>query len=190
MSKPVVVLCEDVAQQNFVRRLVHRRGYTNRDVYAVALPVGKGAGDKHVLLHYPEEVGSVRAESGHRRRCLVAAIDADKHTVDQRHRQLDEALVGCQDLREDHRQPRGAREPIAVFVPKWHIETWIDHLLDGGPVSEDKPSRRHGRATARECQDAADQFFELARQDPAPADCPSSLKRGLRELPRIREANV
>jgi hypothetical protein len=185
VSKPVVMLCEDVAQQNFVRRLVHRRGYINRDVYAVALPIGRGAGDKHVLLHYPKEVGSVRAESGYRRRCLVATIDADRYTVDQRHSQLDEALTSCQDLREDHRQPRGPQEPIAVFVPKWHIETWIDYLLDGGPVSEDAPSPRHRRAEPRECQDAADRLLRLAGEHPVPADCPASLQRGLGELSRV-----
>lgn len=189
MSKPIVILCEDVAQQNFTRRLVQRRGYTNRDIYAEALPVGRGAGDRHVLLHYPKHVGSVRTESAYRRRCLVAAIDADRQTVDQRHRQLDEALASCQDLREDQRQPRGPREPIAVFVPKRHIETWIDYLLEGGPVSEDEQSQRHGKVEPRQCRDAADHFLELARQD-TPADCPSSLTRGLRELPRIREANV
>ncbi len=189
MSKPVVILCEDVAQQNFTRRLVQRRGYSNRDIYMEALPVGKGAGDRHVLRHYPKHVESVRRESAYRRRCLVVAIDADRYTVDQRYQQLDRALSECEDLREDRRRPRGSQEPIAVFMPKWHMETWIDYLLDGGPVSEEEQSQRHGKVELRQCREAADRFFELARKDSVPADCPPSLARGLDELPRIREAN-
>ena len=187
MSKPIVILCEDVAQQNFLRRLVMRRGFTNRDIDPVALPAGKGAGDRHVLADYPRQAASVRAESGFRRRCLVVAIDADENPVNYRYKQLEDKLNQAEELRDDHRRRREEGELIAIFVPKWHIETWIDYLLDGGPVSEDKPSQRHRKATTKHCTDAADRFLELAAPATSPTNCPPSLQRGLAELPRIPE---
>lgn len=188
MSKRAVILCEDVVQQDFLRRLLLRRGYANREIDPGKPPAGRGAGDNHVLQSYARHVASVRAELTYRKRCLVVAIDADANTVHSRHQQLNEALGGCAEIRDGHRRPRGLREPIAIFVPKWHLETWIDYLLDGGPVSEDSPSARHGKAEPRHCEEAADRFLEVASAQAQPDDCPPSLVTGLGELPRLPKA--
>jgi hypothetical protein len=190
VSKPVVILCEDAAQRSFLRRIAASRGFSARDIDLVELPAGRGAGDRHVLSLYPREAASVRAESQYRTRGLLVAIDADANTVQSRHQQLNEVLGGCTEIRDDHRQPRGPREPIAIFVPKWHLETWIDYLLDGGPVSEDSPSARHGKAEPRHCEAAADRFLEVASAQAVPDDCPASLVLGLGELPRLPKAST
>jgi hypothetical protein len=51
-------------------------------------------------------------------------IDADRLSVDERHRQLNDALT-------DAEVPcRDSSDAIVIFVPKRHIETWIAYLLD------------------------------------------------------------
>ncbi len=79
-----------------------------------------------------------------------------------------------------HRQ---SDEAIAVFVPKWHVETWIHYLLHGGPVSEDQPSPRLDNET--DCYPAVDRFLQLTDLPKVPEEAPPSLKRGLGEVPRI-----
>ena len=193
MSRRVdaVLLCEDARQQDFLLRLLKKRGYSVRDIKVLSAPFGEGAGDQYVVSNYPAQVGGIkgfRSKSQHCKCCLVVGIDADNHSVDYRYRQLDEELRKTEELREDRIQPRQTEEPIAIFVPKWHIETWIDYLLNDSPVSEEEPSRLHGKTTSKQCKEAADSFFQFATQSTLPPDGPPSLQRGVEEMPRIPKA--
>ncbi|WP_260446280.1 MULTISPECIES: hypothetical protein [unclassified Nostoc] len=60
----------------------------------------------------------------------MVLIDADKKTVEERLKKLDDALI------EDLQQIRQAKEAIAIFIPKRNIETWI-HYLQGETVDEE-----------------------------------------------------
>ena len=56
-------------------------------------------------------------------------VDADLETTERRASQLSQALTAA-DMAQ-----RGADEPIAVLIPKRHVETWIRALL-GDQVDE------------------------------------------------------
>lgn len=177
MSKPgkrgamVTVVCEDKQQDCFFTRLLKDMGFARCEVYVPDYPAGKGAGTKHVIDSFPAEARKQRAKATHMKRGLVAVIDADTGTVDQRYKQLLD-------------QSRGKDEKIAIFVPKRNIETWIAYLKDGTAVNETdeypKLEKHEG-----ECQPAVDRLIEITRQGVL-ADCPPSLQRAVTdEMPRL-----
>jgi hypothetical protein len=127
----VTILCEDLQQQVFARRFLLNRGFHDRKIRVLALPEGKGSGEQYVRKNYSVQVKAYRSLSTYRRSvCLVVLIDADTKTVDERLRQLDEALE------EDSQSRRQKDEKIAVFVPKRNIDTWI-YYLQGETVDEE-----------------------------------------------------
>lgn len=113
-----VVLCEDKqARAVLYRYLARERGFPR--VRVLPLPAGDGCGSQYVRESYAREVAAQRDKAVST--VLVVHIDADNHTVADRHRALAEELskVGM--------EPRGADEPIALVVPRWETETWIHH---------------------------------------------------------------
>jgi hypothetical protein len=97
-------------------------------------PSGRGAGTQHVIENYPLEVKALRSRS-YLRAGLVAVVDADTSSVDERLRQLETSLVG-------HGQSaRSAADHIALLSPKRNVETWIFHLL-GNEANEEEDYKR------------------------------------------------
>ena len=91
-------------------------------------PVGKNA-KQWVTRQYPGKVQLHRRKAAEQVALLVGT-DADEQTVQQRRECLDAAL------NENGLPPQEARERIVLWIPKWHIETWILALL-GQNVNED-----------------------------------------------------
>jgi len=172
----VVLLCEDQQQKVFFYRLLKRLGYSQWDIHIRQIPEGKQSAEQYVREHYPEEV------KGHRLNtvscCLVVGIDADRYTCKQRYTQLENALT------HESMPNRQSVEPIAIFIPKRNIETWIKFLLDGGTVNEDTVYP-HLAGHESDCHPAVDRFLEFAKQVPPPINCPPSMLQGFEELQRI-----
>lgn len=178
----VVILCEDKQQQVFLYRLLKGLGYSNRTIYLRAIPDGKQSAEQYVREHYVEEVKANRVN--HISRCLVVAVDADMITVDQRTQQLEQKLI------QNGLNSRKANEPIALFIPKRNIETWINYLIEGGPVNETTEYAKL-RGCERDCQPAVIKFIELVKLPAAqrPQDCPPSLECGLDEVQHIPQGS-
>ncbi|MEH1994649.1 hypothetical protein [Nostoc sp.] len=124
----IVILCEDKQQEVFARHFLKKRGFIlDRNLRIEICP--KGAGEQFVRKRYPTEVKAYRSKN-YLSGMLVVLIDADKKTVEERLKQLDDALI------EDLQQIRLPKEAIAIFIPKRNIETWI-HYLQGETVDEE-----------------------------------------------------
>ena len=163
-----VVLGEDSAHGNFVRRWLLSEGVPSRSIRLVPWPAGTGgAGDQHVREKYPDEVADYRRRANAQRVALVVVTDADAGTVRDRQHQLDDELAKKQGSQ------RTDAERIAVLVPKQNIETWLRKLL-GSPTSEAtnyKPSFK-GR-TADACAQCGPRFRDFLRSAHSEADLPS-----------------
>jgi hypothetical protein len=138
-----------------------------------------GSGEQFVRKRYPVEVQE------HRRRVrrgasalLVVMIDADMETTQRRASQLSDALrAASMDRRRNN-------EPIAVLIPKRHVETWIRALL-GDPVDEVTDYKRP-TPTANEIKEAAAELFAWTRPGASPgATSPPSLTTSLPEWRKI-----
>ena len=175
----VVVVLEDARHQMLVYRYLKKRGMGERDMRIERSPSGEGNAEGWVRKSFVKEVSVCRGR--HAKSALIVIIDADTHTVQDRCRQLDQALEdgGKQRVDVEHEQ-------IARLVPKRNVETWILCLNDQ-PVDENVDYK----STRRDWNDlippAAKALFEWTRPnvDP-PADCIDSLRMGMSELSRLR----
>ena len=173
----IVLLYEDQAHNSFLRQYATRKGYGNR---AIRIAEGAGSGKTSVQRNY---VPNVRA---HRKYCtknqsetlaLLVMIDQDAPRQPDPYADFDKGLTDAGLGR------RTAAEHIAIFAPRYSIETWAYHLLDvGRPVDETTNFAQHRYGIgAPECRRAGAEFSTYD-----PEECPlPSLVAGCGERRRI-----
>ena len=152
-------------------------GYNPRELKDSQAPPGGGAAEQWVRQRYANEVSVYRSKAGHQKIGLVVVIDADKQTVDDRHKQLSSGL-GEAGLLE-----RGPGERIVIWVPKRHIETWVADLL-GHAANEEDDYKKHVRGG--DYQRAAAGFAERYQgRNSRPAGLLPSMARAFDETDRL-----
>ena len=159
----VVILCEDLMHLNFVRRYLLHRGIQSRRIRANMSPSGRGAGAQHVIKNYPLEVKALRSRS-YLRAGLVAVIDADTSSIEDRLRQLKTSLV------ERGQHDRESTDRIALLSPKRNVETWIFRLL-GNDANEEEDYKK--RVSTSDTKQAVAAFANVCPQKPAEISLPS-----------------
>ena len=167
----VVILCEDIMHLNFVRRYLIHRGIQPRRIRGNVSPAGRGTGSQYVLQNYPAEVKSLRSRP-HVRAGLVAVIDADASSVDDRLRQLEQSLS------HDGQANRGDADRIGLLSPKRNVETWIFQLLGNEANEEDDYKNR---VSSSDLKQSVAVFAELCPRKTTEISLPS-LRRGCKEL--------
>jgi hypothetical protein len=172
----ITVLVEDEALERFACNVLAMFGVDRRKTYVDPYPVGRNA-KQWVAQQYPGKVQLFRRKAGEQVALLVGT-DADEQTVQQRGNALAAAL-------DQARLPRRADdERIALWIPKWHVETWILALL-GQDVNENE-NYRHA-AQGANVSEAAKGFvdrFHSFKQDAASAPLPS-LRTAFEETQRL-----
>jgi hypothetical protein len=171
-----VVLCEDVKHKTFVLRCLTSLGFNPRQVRIKLPRAGRGAGEQWVRESYPQWVAAQRRRANHTSTSLIAVIDADTISVDQRRLQLDAAMAKA------GLSPRDAKERIAFVIPRRNIETWV-HFAETREIDETtdfKPRYRDSKA----CRDAADVAMQACR-NPDQSEVPPSLAAACLELKRV-----
>ena len=171
----IVILCEDKQQEVFAIHFLQKRGFTlDRNFRTEICP--KGAGEQFVREKYAKEVVEYRRQKNKRSGMLIVLIDADKKTVEERLKQLDNALV------ENSHASRQPNEAIAVFVPKRNIETWI-HYLEGENIDEETEYTKSKKQS--DCKPYIEQLVNQCSQGNLDENAPPSLKAACGELQRI-----
>lgn len=113
-----LILVEDRKLERFVRECLYALGVHTREIRVVDYLEGRGSAKQRIDREYPVQV------QAYRRRCseniaLIVGTDADEQTVQQRISRLGQVL------RQAELEPRASDERIAIWVPRWHIETWL-----------------------------------------------------------------
>jgi hypothetical protein len=173
----LVLLCEDDEHWRFARLVFLRLGYHSRELRVSLSPAARGAAERWVRQQYPNQVRMHRRKASFQNVGLLLVIDADKQTVDYRHQQLSNALD------EAGLDQRGPREPIVIWVPKRHIETWVADLL-GHAANEDDDYKNLVRDA--DYRVVAGRFADRY-QKPAdrPANLIPSMSRAFDEMERL-----
>jgi len=171
----IVILCEDPMHWNFARRYLIRRGIEPQRIRVNMSPSGRGAGTHYVIENYPLEVKALRSRS-YLRAGLVAVIDADTSSVDERLRQLEESLG------QHGQSDRDATERIALLSPKRNVETWIFHLLGNEANEEDDYKKR---VSTSDIKQAVATFVDICPQKATEISLPS-LRHACNELTTFR----
>jgi DNA polymerase III psi subunit len=180
MSRPslVIVVLEDDNHEMLVRRYLKRRGMREHEIRIEISPSGEGSAENWVRKTFAKEVSAYR--SRHAQTKLIVVIDADTGTVQERLRQLDQALKdsGKQVVDAD-------TEQIARLAPKRNVETWI-LCLNGHAVDEETDYTKRDD-WSKLIPSAAETLFQWTRStDELPQHCVDSLRSGVRELKHLR----
>lgn len=172
----VVAVVEDEYHRMLVYRYLVKSGMW--PIRIVLSPAGQGSAEAWVRKTFAKEVSAYR--SRHAQTRLIVVIDADTGTVQDRLRQLDQAL------RENGKEPVDAMtEQIARLAPKRNIETWV-LCLNGHAVDEETNYKRTRDDWNELIPPAAETLFQWTRSKAEPPDnCIESLRNGVQELKRL-----
>lgn len=111
----VMLLGEDVAHRQFLQALCAKLNW--RVVDEAFAPRGGGAASGWVIRQFPQRLAELR--DGYKGLGLVVAIDGDNvgrsGRIEALRKACDEANTG----------PRLDRDPVALLVPTWSIDTWL-----------------------------------------------------------------
>jgi hypothetical protein len=174
-------LCEDDEHRRLaIAYLKHCRINTDRLVVEkVASRLQQGGNVGWVLSEFPRQLHACRQRHKRAKTLLVVMLDADQHTVEQRRRQLNERLKheGHEDLDAD--------DPVALLIPRRHVETWVCALL-GQVVTEEDDCKGRCKMTKAEIRQAAQTAYEWARENATPGPtCVQSLRTAFPEWRKL-----
>ena len=175
----IIILIEDLNQENLLRRYLLRLGHDTRTMDFKRLPQGRGSGEQFVREKYASEVRAIRSQLAKTKACLIAMVDADAGSVDDRRQQLE------RELRDAGEALRAPAEPILNLIPKRNVETWV-LCLNSKVVDEVTDYRRDAAVDAQSIKQAAEVLFDWSRPNTAlPTHCVPSLQDCLPEFGRI-----
>lgn len=162
-----------------IRRYLKRRGLEEHQMRIERSPTGQGSAENWVRNVFVKEVRVYRRR--HAQTKLIVIIDADTGTVQNRLKQLDQAL------KDVGQEPVDVRtEQIARLVPKRNVETWI-LCLNGQEVDEETDYKRSRDDWNELIPPAAETLCEWTRPGiEPPGNCTDSLRRGITELRRLK----
>ena len=172
----VDLLVEDEKLKRFARSVLMEFHFSRHKIGRPDYPVGINA-KQWLTREYPNKVIAYRRKAK-QRVALLVGTDADEQTVRQRSDALSAALDGADLLR------RRDEERIVLWIPKWHVETWILALL-GQDVNE-RDNYKHAARDA-DVVAAATGFvdrFRAFKQDATTQVLPS-LKTAFEETRRL-----
>ena len=186
MSNPslAIVVAEDDRHKMLAYRYLKKRGLSPRIEVS---PSGRGSAENWVRKRFAKEVSVYRRR--HAQTALIVMIDADTGTVEDRLRQLAEAL------REAGEPPIDTKtERIARMVPKRNVETWI-LCLNGHAVNEEddytlRPNWSrwvHHADWSKWIPPGVETLVDWTQsKDEPPNHCVDSLRSCINELRRLR----
>lgn len=142
-SKPeVVILCEDIAHERFIRQYLICCGFEDRRIKDFGNPKGRKINNNNdfVLKHYASLVKRYRSKN-FQNRAVVVMIDADNNSINDTIRSLNIALD--EEEGKLNRDPRLPNEKIAIFVPARNIETWFYYINVDKNCDETTDYKKH-----------------------------------------------
>lgn len=174
----VVLICEDSQQEAFTRRFLAGMGWNTRELRVEKSPSAGGSAEQWVRMKFPDEIKIYRQRRQRAASALIAMIDADTQTVQER-------IQGFENECHARNIPfRSADDAAAIAVPKRNIETWIRYL-DGQPYDEETAYPKLARQ--RECRQAVSRLVQQCHQAGLKDDAPPSLSAACDEYTtRIR----
>jgi hypothetical protein len=171
-----VVLCEDVKHKTFMLRYLTSLGFNVRQIRIKLPRAGRGAGEQWVRERYPEETKIQRSRANHTSASLIAVIDADTLSVEQRRQQLGVALANA------GLESRDTEERIAFVIPRRNIESWV-HFAETREIDETTDFKPRYRET--KARNAADVAIDACRTNADQSQIPPSLAAACLELRRV-----
>jgi len=171
----VMVLVEGDLDFRFLYHYLLRLGFKAHQVRP--LKSAAGSGEQWVRGQVAVQVAACRARPADTH--LIVMVDADLLTVQQRMRQLEEAL------REEGMAPIATQEPVVRLVPKRNVETWL-LCLNGEAVTEEENYKQARTNWNQMIQPAVETLYWATRPKTVlPESFVPSLQTGVADLQRL-----
>lgn len=122
-----VILCEGRDDYDFARGYLEKIGLNLRRCQPRVSPAGKRAGSAWVRERFAEELKAWRSKRSRMNLVLVAMIDGDGRTPEERKRELETS----EEMSKRGLQPRQPKEEVLIIVPMRHIEAWFEFVVSG-----------------------------------------------------------
>jgi hypothetical protein len=174
----VVLLVEDRMLERFAFAVLNKLGCNSRKIRLIPYPGGTNT-KRWVTHKYPEEVKAYRREANNQPNlALLVGTEADELTVQKRCGDLAAALTAKEI------SPRNLNERIVLWIPKWHVETWI-LFLSGTNVNENEHYKN--RVKYPDLDSVGKEFVRLFRecQKGSVIDALPSLQTAFHETKRL-----
>jgi hypothetical protein len=172
----IIVLCEDKAQEYFVRKILEGFGVGNREMNFRITPSNAGAGDNAVIKAFPSELDYwMRRKNLGKSNILIAVLDADVIGVDQKIKLLRKEL---------NDQPYPDTDGVGVFNPARNLESWI-HFLTGEVIDEKTDYKKNHPKIQNHLTDIKS-FAQKCRERQKIENMPPSLAAACAEFEKIR----
>ena len=162
----IVLVCEDKQQSAFVGRVLNGLGWDKNDIRVDISPRADGSAEQWVRQRFCEELVAYRQRATRAASALIAVIDADTRSLQQRENQFREECTA------NHVEFRRGDEAVAIGVPQRNIETWI-HYLNGTNVDETTEYPKLERQ--RDCKPATDTLVRMCKTNGLPRNAPTAL---------------
>lgn len=135
-----MILCEDRKTASFITNILKLQGINFNKIRSRVSSSGIGSGEAFVRREYPRQLKAFRTLN-YSKHVLILCTDADKGTVKERKDFLERVC------REQHPPIEGRKkgEPVIIWIPKWHIETWIRFFGEDKTVTEDMKIPHDGK---------------------------------------------
>ena len=175
----MIVVAEDDRHKMLIYRYLRKFGMGPHQIRVEVSPSGAGSAENWVRKKFVKETTVYR--SRHAQTALIVIIDADTRLVQDRFRQLDQAL-------RENGKPVVApdKERIARLVPKRNVETWI-LCLNEHTVNEETDYKNSENDWPKLIAPAAETLVQWTQSvDRLPLNCVDSLRSGIRELNHLR----
>ena len=178
----ITVLCEDIAQYDFICAYTKLLGATK------IIRLHQAYNNDTVLKNYSNAVSSYRKYAS-QNIVLAVMIDADEKTIDERVRSFDKALD--EEKARLNQSTRFDNEKILIFVPIRNIESWFCYIDtnntnveipdENGEIQDYKKNYRNAKPT-----EFAKKLKEQICAYGLPENAPSSLHHACNELNRLK----
>lgn len=164
-KKPqVMILCEDKAHLDFIKGFLAGAGWHPRSVILQDVcPPGSQSAEQWVRQRFGQTLRTFRGKHRQRRNIiLLVMIDGDNHSPAARRNQLQ----GDEQRAED--------EPVAIFVPRRNIQSWMafldrtfaDETTDyKNRYQRQTPNRKYGERLSDRCGASGAEEFPESLQD-------------------------
>lgn len=186
-AAPIIVLCEDVLHEVFIRWFIKERwGIDNRKMSFDRNKLG-GSGEQYVRENYQKQLEIYRQRNSHAKTILVVVTDADTKSVQQRNAELDKAAIAQTDTGQKiDAYSRKPDEPVLHVIPRRNIETWLVYLMDKKPNEDDDyKDMRTFRGQESKAAPYIKILAKRCRDKKDLDDAPPSLIEACKEIDRI-----
>lgn len=174
----LVILCEDKQQEVFCRKLLTEMQWELRRPPRIEMAPGvKGSAKKYILQKFPNELAEYRTNRNRVNSKLLVVIDGDELGVTKT---LNSLSKSCENKSIE---PRKNHEAVAIFVPKWNIETWLAYL-DNQEI--DERNKHYPRLKKpSDCQSHIRSLVEMCQRKKLREPAPESLRKACDEYRNI-----